>query len=54
MAADDDEIRHPHMRREQRHLGLGPAGIWSASASIRRNPSAWAKEVIAPEPLPEG
>ena len=23
MAADDDEIRHPHMRREQRHLGLG-------------------------------
>ena len=23
VAADDDEIRHPHMRREQRHLGLG-------------------------------
>ena len=23
MAADDDEIGHPHMRREQRHLGLG-------------------------------
>ena len=22
VAADDDEIRHPHMRREQRHLGL--------------------------------
>ena len=22
MAADDDEIRHPHMRREQGHLGL--------------------------------
>ncbi|MHC2275286.1 hypothetical protein ACVME8_001897 [Bradyrhizobium diazoefficiens] len=26
MAADDDEIRHAHMRREQRHLGLGPRG----------------------------
>ena len=23
VAADDDEIGHPHMRREQRHLGLG-------------------------------
>ena len=22
VAADDHEIRHPHMRREQRHLGV--------------------------------
>jgi len=27
-----------------------PAGIWSASASIRKKPSACANEVIAPEP----
>ena len=23
VAADDDQVRHAHMRREQRHLGLG-------------------------------
>ena len=31
-----------------------PAGIWSANASMRRKPSACAKEVMAPEPLPVG
>jgi hypothetical protein len=31
-----------------------PAGIWSASASIFRNPSDCENDVIAPEPLPVG
>ena len=55
VAADDDEIRHPHMWREQRHLGISPRPASDRRAHrCFRKPSAWAKEVIAPEPLPEG
>ena len=49
-----DQIGHAQMRREQMHFGRVPAGIASASASMRTKPSACANEVIAPEPLPVG
>ena len=54
VAADDDEIGHPNMRREQRHLGLGAGRHLVGERIDAQEAIGLRKGRDRARPLPEG
>ena len=52
VAADDYEVRYPHMRREQRDLGIGAGRHLIGERIDRKKTVSLRERSQAPEPLP--